>query len=268
MPTLFNRTWALIVGIPGGEASKFVDLRVTFKVNKSLESTPNTAQIEIFNLNEHSRSLCEKKNSIVSLLVGYGTPEVLFTGNIKKVIHSKTGTTWQTSIESGDGETQIQTAKSNTSFPPGTGVKDILVKMGTDLGTAIGNTGGLETGLASFQHGFVASGSTAQVITNLTAKHDLNWSVQDGALQILPNGGSTSHEAVVVSSDTGLIGSVKKKGKLGGIEFECLCQPKIFPGRKISLQSLGLKGTYTAYKVSHHGDTHGNDWFTAVETSP
>lgn len=265
MSILFNRSAALIIGVPGGEAKKFTDLRITFKVNKSSESTPNTAQVEIYNLNEHSRSLCEKRGSIVSILAGYETPEVLFTGDIKKVLHSKNGPTWQTSIESGDGEVAIQTSKSNQTFGPGVSIKDVIIKMGQDLGTSIGSVSGLGSGV--FQNGFTASGQTSKILDDLTKKENLSWSIQNGALQIVPKGSSTNHDAVLLTPDTGLIGSPKKKGNMGGIEFETLIQPKIFPGRQIKLVSKGIDGVYTAFKVSHHGDTHGNDWFTTVETS-
>jgi hypothetical protein len=80
--------------------------------------------------------------------------------------------------------------------------------------------------------------------------------------------------AVVVTSETGLIGSpgrlksdkqntAKETGD--GVEFQCLLNPKIKPGRLIKLESIGIKGTFKTVKVTHEGDNQGGSWLSKVE---
>lgn len=261
MSILFGRTAELTVGVPGEQGKKFTKLRMTFSIEKSIESNPNPGKVSIYNLSEQSRALFEQKKATIIFAAGYTIPEVLFTGDVKKPLHNRSGPDWITEIEAGDGETAYQEARIDKSYSPGSSVRQIVTDLGKSLGTSIGEIQGVTA--ETFVQGFVASGPVRKYLDEMTQKQGLKWSIQDNALQILPKGGSTTEEAIVLSAASGLVGNPKKKDK--GVEFQALLQPKIKPGRKVIIVSKTVTGTYTVQKVTHSGDTEGGDWYSTCE---
>lgn len=261
MSILFGRSASLTVGVPGEQGKKFTDLRITFDIEKSIEANPNSGKISIFNLSEQSRALFEQKGATVILMAGYTIPELIFSGDVKKPLNNRSGPDWITEIEAGDGETAYQEARIDKSYTPGTSVRQIVTDLGKQLGTSVGEIKGVTA--ETFVQGFVASGPVRKYLDEMTEKQGLKWSIQDNALQILPKGDSTTEEAVVLSADSGLVGNPKKKDK--GIEFQCLLQPKLKPGRKVIIISKTVNGTYTVQKVRHNGDTEGGEWYSNCE---
>lgn len=277
MSQQFLRAARLRVGAVGTLEKEYVGFRVAFKIEKNLESNPNTSTISIYNLNESSRARLEAKDAICSLDVGYGEElEQIFVGNVAKAFTKKVGTDFVTEVECGDGEKAFQEAKVDISFPPGATMQQVLDKVASSFKSV--TSGGVKsiknfllTQFKSFGTGLVLSGSSKDILDNLTKTAGLEWSIQDGELQFLEAGKGTLETAFEVSSSTGLIGSPGKikaasvDGPQGGIEFQVLLQPKLRPGRLVKISSAGVSGVYRATKVVHEGDNQGGTWLTKCE---
>jgi hypothetical protein len=110
-------------------------------------------------------------------------------------------------------------------------------------------------------------------MTRILARHDLDWSIQDGKLQILaPDATRRSNEALIISQDAGMIGSPEygapsEKGKPPTLTVRTLLYPQITPGDKIQLitRTRTINGFFRVERVTHTGDTHGGDWQTSIE---
>ena len=113
-------------------------------------------------------------------------------------------------------------------------------------------------------------------------RQGLEWSIQEGQLQVLPPDEGSDEDVVVLSAATGLIGTInktkvvnqslltKKDGKLinAGISCTSLLNPDIRPGRRIKIESSfrpDLNGIYRVIKVKHTGDTHAQPWYSEIE---
>lgn len=105
-------------------------------------------------------------------------------------------------------------------------------------------------------------------MTDLCRSAGLEWSIQDGCLQLLNIGEALStNEAIQLDSSTGLIGSPSVDSQ-GVLEFTTLLIPGIAPGVLVDMDSLFVKGGYRIEKVRYQGETVGQDWYahcTAVK---
>lgn len=269
MASLYDRELTLQVGTLG-----ITGLRVSFRVTRTLFSEPNTAEISVWNLSENSRAQVQVRGTRISLSAGYrGTSEVLFSGNIRKATTTRVGADVVTRIQAGDGETAYRTARVNESLAPGTTVADALSTLGKSLGIGLGNVkekaseGGWRGKLTEWTNGLTLSGKSSEELDKLTRSLGLEWSIQDGELQVLRSGERNRDAAVLLTSDSGLIGS-PEVGDLGVVNVTSLLQPGLRPGRAVDLRSEFLRGLYRVQKVTHSGDTHGAAWHSTCEMRP
>ena len=273
----YLRACRLRIGSVGMLEKEYLGFRVTFKVEKNLESNPNTAAISIYNLSDTSRARIEMKDAICSLDVGYGDEfEQIFFGTIAKAFTKKVGPDLITEIECGDGEKAYQQAKIDLSFPPGATMQQVLDKVTASMREVVG--GGVTSvksfllnQFKSFGTGAVFSGSAKDTLDSLTKSVGLEWSIQDGEIQFLETNAGTQEEQFVVNPSTGLIGSPGKikaaaaSGDTNGITFDMLLQPKLRPGRLIQIEAANVNGIFRVTKISHEGDNFGGTWLSKCE---
>lgn len=273
MALLFGRIAQVIVGPPNKTGKLITELRVTFKVEKTSESNPNTMTCSIYNLSKATRSLCETKGNSIILRCGYeGNVPLVFSGEICKATTERNGPDHITTIESGDGQLAFDTSTVDQSFGPGTTVDAVFNHVIGSFGAALGPITGVPTDTVN--NGITLSGDSKKQMDDLTKKHNLEWSIQDGQIQVGKKNMPVFGTAVLLNSETGLIGSPKRvkilKGgadpllpdlsKDSGIQFKSLLNPKLKPGQLVNLQSVLVQGLYTVRKVTHSGDNYGGTW--------
>lgn len=281
MSYLWNKDIVLQAGMRKIEARSKLEpdkakpmLRVNFRVDKSLSKDPNVATVTIYNLASDNRKGLKKKDPLI-IEAGYtDTREQIFSGDINYISHQREGSDWVTYLESGDGSLAIATARINKAFGPNTTVYDFLKAVSAAMGVGLGNTitslnpyTTFRNGMRKFSHGAVAHGKVDRVLDQYLAPAGLNWSIQDGELQILEPTSATLDDVVLLSSKTGMVGS-PEVGEKGKIVVRSLLQGKIAPGRRIVIESRQVKGQYKIEKVTHVGDTYHQDWYTEAEAKP
>ncbi len=285
----FNRAYSLVVS-PAPEAgalSKLIsstgldvsDLRCVFNVKKTLKREPNTAQVEVYNLAGPSRSLLEGASSklVMRLEAGYkdtGTSQ-LFLGEVRKAWTRWDGPTCVTTIATGDSEKEMQESRINMSVGPGVSADIALTAIVRALKVSPGNLPQAvatlrANGVANmFGAGTAISGPAADELTEICRSAGLEWSIQDGALQILDVNASLTDKAVELSSDSGLVGSpaidfqASSKAAAGGLVVRAtsFIIPELGPGRKVSFNSKSVKGGFRIEEIEYEGDTHGGPWY-------
>jgi len=111
-----------------------------------------------------------------------------------------------------------------------------------------------------------------------------SYSIQNGKLVVLPLNGFRPGQAVVINSQTGMIGIPEQTED--GISVRMLLNPLLGVGSKLTIneadvasaqQDLAFNalpidptfpgiaqndGTYRIYVINHEGDTRGNDWYS------
>lgn len=280
MSEFFNRDFSLIFGTrristrAGSDTAK-PTLRVTFRIQRDTSRDPNTAQVTITNLTEEHRAAIQEKNIPSIIEAGYvNNTSRLFSGNLTFASHERESTDWVSALELGDGSQALQSARINESFGPGTKTATIIKRIVECSGLGIGNVldelskGNFRGAVTEFKKGYTASGKCADVLKELTESSGLNFSVQDGQVQLLRVGESNGDSVIVLSSATGLIGS-PQIGEDGVVQARSLLQGKLTPGRAVQIKSQQIdSGFFRIQKTVHIGDTSGNDWYTGIEATP
>lgn len=299
--SLFDRTAELVVGQSGKQGVLITDLRFSFKVEKRLTETLNNTTMSIYNLNKDSRKLVETPNNAVILRAGYRNdagPVTCFVGIVRRCLTVRDGVDWRTDLELDDGMIAYRDSKHSISFPPGAKGKDVLVAVSDKFGLPVRPIP--EFTDKTYPKGFSFVGRTRESMTNVCNYLGLEWSIQNQEIQILKKGGALKRTAIVLSSDTGMIGSPameaktmseKAAAKVGisattagvikrrkedakgevedmlevqGYKITSLLQPIIEPGHIVKLKAEGIDNWFKVEKVNHIGDTHGTDWKSEI----
>jgi hypothetical protein len=274
MGELFDRRATLTVGtiqIKAYEDPRAA-LRFRFEVEKTLDPKPNKATVTIYNLNPtHGQALEGFDEVPVQIEAGYkDAKEVLFLGNLRTSGSQDVLPDTLTTIASGDGEKAMRTARVQATFAKTKPTDAVLRELARALGVQPGNLDKavvrLKTALNTgpFSKGTVLSGSASREMTRVCGSLGLEWSIHNGALQILERGQVLQDRAILCSPLTGMLGSPTIDGK-GVLTTRMLLATNVFPGRLLQLDSFRLKGGFRIIETKHTGDTHGSDWYVDIK---
>lgn len=267
MTRQFLRNARLIIGQLDVSA-----LDISFEVTRTGKAKPNTADISVYNASEKTRNEWKTvKNPTVRLDVGYADEyATIFRGAADFVMSAKKDADIETTIRAGDGEKELRAARIAKQVPEKVKPEEILRVVAETLGVKPGNLNSAiaklaRRGLGSmFSAGAALSGASADIMDRVCASYGLEWSVQDGALQILERDTAVDGKTVIkLSSDTGLTGSPTVDSK-GVVSFECLLNPLLKPGCVVVLESMFVRGGFRLTDVKHSGDTFGGKWETTA----
>lgn len=262
MARLYLRQVIVTVLPPVGEPKRISELRVKFRSIKNEESKPNTMELEIYNLSETTRTSLEGKKTSIILEAGYeDTTEVIFTGNITKVVHEKDGPDIASKIELADGGNKYRNARISKGIPPGAKITQAIDELIKAMDLTKGPIIGIPKG--QYANGLTMQGLAKDRLDEICKSNGLRWSIQDGSIQIIPEKKTTLDSVVIVSPDTGLIGSPNKTKN--GIEFKTLLQPVLKPGKRVKMESRFINGIFKISTVNHSGDSQEGDFITECE---
>lgn len=269
---LYDRYLRLVLG-----TREVKDLRCAFNVTKTNTPTPNKAEIKVTNLSEEAIASLEQQVTLpVQLDAGYQDGhQTLFLGDLRAsdTVYETDGS-WTTTIKSGDGEKALRSKRADASIPKGTTPDAVFRLVASSVGVLPGN---LDTAVSlikarfgaanPFPFGTTVTGNAARELTSLCRTFDLEWSVQNGALQFVERGKALTGQAVLLSAATGMVGSPSVDSK-GVLLVSSLLNPEIFPGRLLVLDSLRLKGQYRITECAFVGDTHSaSQWTTSIKAT-
>ena len=256
-------TFGNIIFPPNANASP---LRVRFEIEKMSVGISNKAKIDIYNLSTASRQAI-KKGWVIVLYAGYkNVYRQIFVGTILKPMSTRNGSDIITSLECLDGGSSLTLGVLNKSYPANTTLETIL----TDLQQALGVTPGTILGIPSkvYPNGFAIHGSAAKALNTLLRPLNMQWSIQNGALNILPIKSTLQSQATVISAETGMIGVPSVNADF--MQFECLLNPVIGPNSAIQMisENAQINGIYTVKKAKFEGDSHDSKWQLSCECIP
>jgi hypothetical protein len=281
---LFDRECFVDVQSPDEDTGfRLEGFRVQFKAVRSLGKHPNTCELSVTNLSREHRAALQKRHARIRLMAGYvGSSSQLFSGQARSVDNVRRGTEWETKVRCGDGERQYVYGSCSESFAPGTPVADVIRRLARISGLGIGNVElALQSAASSkvpvverYENGFTAYGNTSTALDNAITAAGFEWSIQDGQLQLLRPGAVVAQRPVLLTSDSGLIGSPEhgapgKKGGPAPLKVRALLMPNLRPGGRVELRTEGIpKASYRISRVEHSGDTSGTTWYSDMEVEP
>lgn len=286
---LFGRKWAVTV-----DTIKTTDLDIKYKVEKSTQDKPNTCELSVWNLTKDQRSQLEEllpptkqvskfdkakireaarkqatKGIPTKIEVGYGDDlEMIWLGDLRNVNSVQEHSDWVTKLESGDGEKAYQNARVNVSFGPKTPVDTALRAIARTMGVGEGNleqvVAKLRAGGKLYPQGTVMSGPAREHMIDFCRSADLDWSIQDGALQFIDKGKALAGRSVRIAADTGMLGSPTVDVD-GLMKVKTLHVTGLRPGGLIVLEAARMQGGYKIEKLTYEGDSSGDEWTIEIE---
>ena len=268
---LYNRSWLLRVGQLDVSA-----LDIEFDVKKTLKPEPNTAEITIYGLSDKSRaSVSGKDAQNVSLAVGYGgRNSVIYLGQTRGGVTRKEQPEMITKLETGDNEKKHRSAPVRASVGPSLPISQALSLIARSLGVEVGNVAQAAAklqvkGVALFPVETSFTGYASEALTDFCSAAGLEWSVQDGALQLLDLGGALDVKPYVIGPTSGLVGS-PNIDSAGTVTLTTLLLPDIRPGLRVVLDARFVKGAYRIQEVHYTGSTRGggSPWYADLSCVP
>ncbi len=278
MSRQYIRSCNLVVSGAGGSGLDLSNMRIVFTVRKTDSQTPNTAEIRIYNLAPNTAQQIRDEFQAVSLQAGYEHNKgVIFTGNIKQVRMGRdNGTDSYVDIAAGDGDEAYNNSVVNTTLSAGATQSD---QINTAAKTLKGVDRGYvaDTGGQGLPRGKSLYGMTRDYMRQSAAASGTTWSIQDGRLQVVERSSVLPNQAVLLTGQTGLIGSPEQTND--GIRALCLLNPMLQVGGRVKIDAavtearasadteqkpaaISADGVYRVLAIEHAGDTFGDTWFS------
>jgi hypothetical protein len=282
------RTVQVVVG-SGGTGLSIDKLRISFEVTKTVDSTPNIAQVKIYNLSPDNEAKVRTQYTDIMIKAGYpGSSLLIFQGNIKHAFHYRDKADLITQIEAADGDKDYRKATMNLTLAAGTTDSDLVNKALASFSSTIKGHIGVTS--APRIRGKVISGMTRDTLSKLARDNDAKWSIQDGELHIVPVDGVLPTQAIVVNAATGMLNAPEINDR--GIRVKCLLNPQIKVNGVLQLNNndimikrrrtrqvlkrtkkpptnqtqqvvaLNSDGLYKVIRIDHRGDNRSNQWET------
>lgn len=278
----------------GEEVLDLSEMHFRFQTVQEDVESPSNCAIRVFNLSEETLRKVRKEYSRVILQAGYvnGPFGVIFDGTIKqfKIGKELDAVTTYLDILAADGDKAYNFAIVNKSLAAGSSsgerVAEAVAAMSsygvTQGPNLIPNTGGI------LPRGKVLFGLAKGILRSEVQTQGATWSIQNGKVQIIPLDGYLPGEAVVLTSQTGLIGRAEQTAE--GIKCRALLNPKIIVGGAVKIDNESINrleyqdpgaaplaynkwasiqylatiaddGLYRVYVAEYVGDTRGQEWY-------
>ncbi|HDR9500118.1 TPA: hypothetical protein QDC06_003377 [Burkholderia cepacia] len=287
------RKATLLAGDLGDNGLDLSALRFTFDVRRGDRETPNSAHIRVYNLSPNTANKVSFEFSRVMLQAGYGDDcGIIFDGTLVQARQGRESPTDTfLDLTCADGDRAYNFATINTTLAAGAtheDVVDAVMKAFAEKGVTRGYIPDL-TGNA-YPRGRVLFGMARDFMRDAAQDLDMDWSIQNGQLTMIPRTAFIPSDIYKVTQETGMVGMPTQLRNY--IFVRMLLNPNIKIGNVIQLENASIQryeyslavrddpqnrfdaqlnklnnpnGKYGYYRVmvaEHMGDTRGNDWYT------
>jgi hypothetical protein len=281
-----RRAYLEVIPAAGGTALRIEGLRITFRVQKQIKP-PNAAEVVVYNLSGSSRARLQEPEQVVRLYAGYDGvvgPKLLYQGDVVGVEHQFPSPESTTKLTARDGYRAERDGVVSLSYTPGVSALQVVRDMAKALGAPEKFFAKLKD--QKFAGGFSFTGRAKDGLQQMLKFLGGEYTIQAGNMKVLDKGegDNTSKDAVLVTPDSGLIGSPERilsledevkaeaEKKKAGWKIRCLLRTEIEPGSWFAFASRAVPRAtaFRVEKVEHEGDTHpqGDEaWQSVVEES-
>jgi hypothetical protein len=287
---LFDRVYKLQVG-QGNHGVEITDLRIVFDIVKTAKKNPNKSRIQIWNLQKSTRQMCEKPDTRCLLYAGYKDqdgPILIFSGGITVAWSKYDLPDIVTEFELADGGQEIRDTTISVGYEKNIKSSQVLADASKKMGLPLNMPSNILDRV--WQNGLSFFGPARTLMDKVTKASGQEWSIQNGTVQVIETGMVTTRQGIVISSDSGMIGSPErersayegnktepkkkptkksKKAKAGpndplkefdGWKVKTLLLPQLNPGDRVQLDTRDVKGIFRCDYIQHKGDSHDGDW--------
>ena len=293
--SLWGRRYKIsVVDEKSGNGWDVSTLRCVFGVEKQLNQVAKLSILHIFNLSPETESAVIKEANRVIIEAGYDAEtsvdangkttvkEVcygkIYDGNIIQIIRTKDNNLdYDLSLVCLDGEDFLNQGHISISLAPQSGPREVI-KAVTEKCNHPVEVSKISSSLEEkrLPRGKVIFGQPRDYLRDISYENNGVFWVEDNKVNLVKMTDPVEDEAIILTPQTGLIGYPTQTNE--GVQIRCLLNPRIkLQGLvkidnsavrlfKVSIGSvftpLDKDGEYQVIKLSHIGDTRGNDWYT------
>jgi hypothetical protein len=273
---LYGRRYRIIAG--NVDVSK---LHCTFTIEKSMSETPNYSEIVIYNLSALTENTIIQSGERIVVEAGYEGEQygIIFDGDIVQPLRGKAdNTSYTLTLVSQDGDLFLNSGTINQSFDKGQSSKTIVSEVTSKSKNAI-EIGEISENLdeQKLTRGKVCFGLARDYLRTAARTEKAAFYVSDRKVQIVKAQDVPKGRVIDLSPSTGLIGAPEQNNE--GITAQCLLNPRLNLNsfvhidnslvrrakvqRDSEIKQLDQDGVYRIIKLTHTGDTRGNEWYTS-----
>lgn len=254
---------------------------------------PKTMVCRVYNLSDNTTKTIRNEFTNVMLQAGYqsGAYGIIFKGTIKRIKTGKESAIDSfLEIQAADADLLKNFGFVNKTLAAGSSLQNQADSVAGDMiskgyissadTSALASTGGVVS-----LRGKVMFGLADAHLDDIANSGNCSWFVEDGKLTFVSNNSYLPGEAIVLNSQTGLIGVPEQT--IGGIEMTALLNPNLKCGRRVQINNAQLTqtknvglgnfpgfndiaffastsadGVYRVIVAEHEGDSRGNEWYT------
>jgi baseplate hub protein gp41 len=264
-------------------------LRCRFRISQGTMITPSILKLEVSNiLPSTGQQFANKEYAHIKIDAGYQDGHgIIFQGNIVQAIYGRESPTdTLLTVYAADGDHAHNYATVNTTFPPGSTPQqhfNAAIQAMQPFGISQGFVG-VDLSTPTYSRAVTLFGMARDVLSNIAKFKQATVSYQQEQVTMVQNGKSAPGGAIVLNSNTGLIGIPTQT--IQGILARCLINPSIKVHTQVQINQFDINGgaaainvagdtsigqaqlahiaadgLYTVYKVDVDGDTRGNPWY-------
>jgi hypothetical protein len=295
---LYGRKYRVLVSKIDNTSLDVSNLKCSFRIEKVAMQTANYAEVSIYNLSAGTEAEIIKDGDRVIIEAGYqgvittdgngnkveATPKqygVIFDGLVIQAIRDKEdNVNYKLTLVCMDGDSFLANNIIKMSIGGGQNQRQIVetIVSNAETPTEIGRISP-DLNTQNLPRGKVFFGTPKQYLKNVAADNNANFWVDDGAVYITKATDIPPGQALVLTPQTGLIGVPQQTQD--GASFKCLLNPNIKLMSMVKLDNTMIRqikqqvgqyptmldqdGQYQIYKLSHYGDTRGDEWYTECE---
>lgn len=267
MTRQFKRVVRVIVGAPGKEGRIIEGLRISFEVIKQDGFALNSAKIKIYNATDDTIAVASTRDAAIQLIAGYREQVgLIFLGTVTRVTASRDGSDRIVEIESADGFANLGKPAALT-IKGGSSLKDSFGPLAGIAGQALDLAGINPDEQLQAPRGVTLAGPVYGQINRIARLNRLDWTIEDDRIVVVRRGESTRLPALLITPNTGLIGS-PKPGEARRVELRMLLNPEARLRRIIQLEARDINGWFLTRRIKHLGDSgFASDYYTELEAS-
>lgn len=278
---LYGRRYRVFVEIEGNKAFDVSNLRCTFEIIKTSYMEANQSILQIYNLSPEDENKLIKQGQRIIIEAGYVGSQYgkIFDGNVIQAIRSKeNGTDYVLTLVSMDNDRYTSYGLINVALVAQQSAREVVDTLANKakVTSEIGYVSQMDI---TYPRGKVMFGLSKDYLSQIASSQNSTYYSEDGKINIINIAEQPPERIKSYGPKNGLI-NVPTQTELG-ISCTVLLDPSLkintffhvdnekitgyryTPGQPV--RALDGEGIYRVIRLTHKGDTRGNDWYSEIE---
>lgn len=278
---LYGRRYRVFVEIEGNKAFDVSNLRCTFEIIKTSYMEANQSILQIYNLSPEDENKLIKQGQRIIIEAGYVGSQYgkIFDGNVIQAIRSKeNGTDYVLTLVSMDNDRYTSYGLINVALVAQQSAREAIDTLANKakVTSEIGYVSQMDI---TYPRGKVMFGLSKDYLSQIASSQNSTYYSEDGKINIISIVEQPPERIKSYGPKNGLI-NVPTQTELG-ISCTVLLDPSLkintffhvdnekitgyqyTPGQPV--RALDGEGIYRVIRLTHKGDTRGNDWYSEIE---